>query len=484
MEYGLTDKGFIIKPYEVIVQEERDAFKLSFGRDIDISDDSIAGAYIKNQALKVTQLWEIAGMIYAITDVDDSSGVYLDRLAYLVNVQRYSSAATTVSVCLWGEEGTVIPKGHLLRLNQINGQSFRLKKETSINKTSLLGFVLKVENVIESHVYSFQLGQDTISYIADSQDDKVSIQAGFLSVLQIQFPDKYTMTNDKGGLKVYLTLGNEKFSIATDDTYLSFPLLGQYALYECTKRGVVVVPIGILTGIVNSINGLKSAINYAPGILGREMESDAELRSNLEERQKQTRSNEIAIKNEVLNLPGVTYARVYSNREDVVVNNRPPSSYETIVIGGEDQEIANKIFEVGPAGIQAYGNMVITVVDDEGFSWDIGFSRPIEKYIWIKIQWGRNLEEDIPIDIAQAIKDSIMAWTAKHISVGVDFIRQKLFRPVYDINGIGFVDIKIVSTENLSPPGVDAYVEENINIGEVEMALLDPSRISVAELLT
>ncbi|MDR2150139.1 MAG: DUF276 domain-containing protein [Spirochaetaceae bacterium] len=484
MEYGLTDKGFIVKPYEIIVQEEREAFQLAFGYDIDISDESIEGAYIKNQALKITLLWEILGKIYAITDVDDAYGIYLDRLVNLVNVQRYMSAATTVSVCLWGEEGTVIPKGHLLRLNQINGQSFKLKNVTTIGKASLLGFVLKVKDVIESHAYSFQLGQDTITYMADNQDDQVSIQAGFLSVLQDQFPDKYTMTNDKDGLKVYLTLGNEAFNIATDDTYLSFPLLGQYALYECTKRGVIIVPIGMLTNIVNSISGLKSAINYASGILGREIESDAELRSNLEERQKQTRSNEIAIRNEVLNLPGVTYARVYSNREDVVVNNRPPSSYETIVIGGDEQEIAKKIFEVGPAGIQAYGNIVITVVDDEGFNWNIGFSRPLEKYIWIKIKWGRNLEEDLPLDIAQSIKDSIMAWTVKHISVGVDFIRQKLFRPVYDINGIGFVDIKIASTENLTPPDENVYGEENINISEVEIALLDSSRISVAELLT
>jgi hypothetical protein len=52
MEYGLTDKGFIAKPFEVILEEEQDLFRAAFGTDIDLSNDTPEGAYVANQAIK------------------------------------------------------------------------------------------------------------------------------------------------------------------------------------------------------------------------------------------------------------------------------------------------------------------------------------------------------------------------------------------------------------------------------------------------
>jgi uncharacterized phage protein gp47/JayE len=480
MEYGLTDKGFIAKPFTVILQEEQAAFQASFGMDIDLSDESIEGVYIKNQSLKLSQLWELLGKLYTIGDVDDAFGIYLDRIVNFVNVQRMPAKATQVYECLWAEEGTVLQKGHLLRMS--NGQTFKLTSTVPVGKDSLLGFQLVIGTVTAGHVYQFSLDTRIIAYTAQDGDEEEHINAGLAAALEMVFPGVYELDNQgKDGLYMHSKQGTIAFALASVDAMIDFPLLGAYARYECTKTGAIVVSIGSLNEIVNKINGLESAINYAPGITGRDMENDTEVRMNLAARQKQATANEIAIQNAILDINGVKYAKVYSNRDILEFEGRPPKSYEAVVVGGDDQEIAEVIFDKGPAGIQAYGTTHKIVKDDEGFDWDIAFSRPVEKYLWIKIVCSRNGEESLDPNWITQLQENITSWASSNLGVAVDFMYQKLFRPIYDVRGIGLADIKVAVTDNLTPPPASAYHAENIEIGEVEIGIIDRSRITVTE---
>jgi 5-methylthioribose kinase len=58
-----------------------------------------------------------------------------------------------------------------------------------------------------------------------------------------------------------------------------------------------------------------------------------------------------------------------------------------------------------------------------------------------------------------------------------------MFRPVYDVHGIGFAAIKVAVTTNLNPPAAGDYHSGNIIINEVEIAVLDKNRIAVQELV-
>jgi uncharacterized phage protein gp47/JayE len=482
MGYGVTDKGFIVKPFEVILREEQEDFRAAFGNDIDLSDTGIEGVYVKNQALKRAQLWEQLGKLYVIGDADDSFGVYLDRLANLVNVQRLPASATRVYECLWAEEETKLSKGHILRMGKT--RTFKSTADVIAGKNSLLGFHLVVAEAVEGHTYQFTMDTEIISYTASGGDGKEQILDGLKTSLgEIYSQGTYTIENKgEDGFMIHRSEGIIPFALSSSDVMLEFPLLGVYSRYECTVTGAVIVPVGALNEIVTKVNGLDSVINYASGITGRAMESDTELRMDLGTRQKQATSNEVAIQNEIRKINGVEYARVYSNRDIVEVAGRPPKCYEAVVVGGDEQEIAETIFEKGPGGIQAFGSIVKDVVDSEGFHWNIGFSRPINKYIWVKVNYSRNSEEDLPMGVVSAIQDNIMIWSHTALNVGVDFIYQKMFRPVYDVQGIAFADIKVAVTDGLTNPVEDDYRSENITISEVEIAVLDRTRIIVQEL--
>jgi hypothetical protein len=201
----------------------------------------------------------------------------------------------------------------------------------------------------------------------------------------------------------------------------------------------------------------------------------------LKKKKKKAKANEVAIQNEILKLPGVKYSRIYSNRGIIEINGRPPKSFEAVVVGGDEQEIAETIFENGPAGIQAFGKILKDVIDSEGSHWEIGFSRPVNKYIWISINYSRNYEEDLPMDVVAAVQDSIIKWGQKTLGVGVDLMYQRIFR--HDVQGIGKVKIKVAVTDDLTPPLPESYVNENVIIGDVEIAVLDISRIFVKEVV-
>ena len=476
MEYGLTEKGFVAKPLHVILDEERAAYRNTFGEDIDLSNDSVDGAYVGNQAIKLAQLWELLEGLWMSADVDSARGIYLDRLAAFVNVQRQAASGTTVNAALWGEAGTVVHAGHLARLN--GGRIFRLTRTVAIDASSLLGFTFRVIEALAGATYSFQISGSIVSHTATGADTEETIQAALIRQLDAAIYE--SEDNGEDGVTVYSREGIRPFGLALDDPRIEVVSMGAFGVYEAEEPGPLFVPAGALNTIVTNVNGLDSVVNYATGITGRNAESDTELRNNLDGRQRQASGNEISIRNELLKLSGVQFARVYSNRTMQVHNGRPPKSYEAVVMGGDAREIAGAIFENGPAGVQAFGRTeTIDVRDDEGNLWEIGFSRPSGLFVWIEVDIRLNREESFPPNGLPLIRESIEEWGAGNLDVGIDLIFQRLKIPVYRVPGIAWADIRVAAASTLEPPGDGDYVTANIEVGETEIALIDRGRITV-----
>jgi uncharacterized phage protein gp47/JayE len=69
----------------------------------------------------------------------------------------------------------------------------------------------------------------------------------------------------------------------------------------------------------------------------------------------------------------------------VVAYNRPGKSFEIVVQGGADSDIANAIYGAKPAGIQSYGSTTVNVEDEFGNAHPISFQRPTEIPIYVTI---------------------------------------------------------------------------------------------------
>jgi uncharacterized phage protein gp47/JayE len=477
MEYGLTERGLVIKPLQQILKEEREAFVTVFGSDIDTSDDSVAGAYIGSQAAKQAQLWEIIEGLWWAGDVDSASGVYLDRLVALVSVFRNPATKTEVYEAMWGDLNTLIPAGHQIRAVPTS-ELFSLANPVTISLQKLIAFSFKVIALIGGATYSFMVDDVTVSFQAPAPSSKSGIQAGLIEALQAAFPEKFAGENNGDDGAIVYRPDDYPFALTFTDAKLELTGQASRGIYFCTEPGAVYVPERSLVEVVNKVSGLDSVINYSQGYTGRGAESDAELRRNLKRRQVRSSGNEVAIQNAIEGVKDVEFAVVYSNRTNAVdTDGIPANSYEALVVGGNDQDIAQAIFDSGPGGIQAFGNVMVTVLDKKGNQWPIGFSRPIPRYIWMKVAITQFVEEQFPADGLEQVKEQVQEWANANLSVGVDVLYQRFFIPINNVPGISTAVVQLAATATLAPPVANAYSQNNVPISKFEIARVDKSRI-------
>ncbi|MBN2157931.1 MAG: baseplate J/gp47 family protein [Spirochaetes bacterium] len=113
MIYGITEQGFIRKPYSVILQELQGQARLGdyFGSDADLSDASPLGIDIKLEAWAIDRQWALAEEVYYSLWISTSEGVSLDRAVKFGFVSRDPSQYAIVILRFEGEEGSAIAIG-------------------------------------------------------------------------------------------------------------------------------------------------------------------------------------------------------------------------------------------------------------------------------------------------------------------------------------------------------------------------------------
>lgn len=73
-------------------------YKEVYGSDIDLSTASADGVFINDMALIINNILQIMKSLYSNLNVDTASGVYLDALCRLANVNRMSATKSTASI--------------------------------------------------------------------------------------------------------------------------------------------------------------------------------------------------------------------------------------------------------------------------------------------------------------------------------------------------------------------------------------------------
>ena len=98
MSYGVTNSGFVPKPYSVILEELKQAAKSEFGEDIDLSENSRLLRFIEICAKREDELWQLAEDAYYAGFIDFATGSSLDFLAALVGYKRIEARKATGTV--------------------------------------------------------------------------------------------------------------------------------------------------------------------------------------------------------------------------------------------------------------------------------------------------------------------------------------------------------------------------------------------------
>jgi len=167
---------------------------------------------------------------------------------------------------------------------------------------------------------------------------------------------------------------------------------------------------------------------------------------------------------------GVTFARVYENdTRNTTVDGLPGNSFKSLVVGGDDQDIADTIFLAKPAGIRAYGTTLETVSDSQGNGHTVGFSRPttLNVYVTVNVTYQAGQFPGVT-----ALKQTIVDWGDATLGPGNDVLASKLVTLIGSQPGVVDVTVKI----GTAPSPVSSA---NLVVGARQVADLDTSRTIV-----
>lgn len=181
--------------------------------------------------------------------------------------------------------------------------------------------------------------------------------------------------------------------------------------------------LNILTPVygLNKITLDKDNTNL---VLGRLTETDDELRRRrFMSVQQNSTALSGALKSMIYSLDGVKYVKYFENyTETTDLNGLPMKSFEYVVYGGDEDEIIDLIFTNKTIGTRAFGTTTKLRHDEDGNTFEIGFTKAEEVNLGMKIEletssiqsesWKNNIKEAIikEFNKSQGINDSVKAY--------------------------------------------------------------------------
>ncbi len=287
------------------------------------------------------------------------------------------------------------------------------------------------------------------------------------------------------GLFLVTVLDVDHFEVTPVTTPTVTPATGSYNADEATpvqaesvETGPIVGEANLITTIVNAISGWDRVENIASAVLGKDQETDAQLRTRrLAALLGLGNATLDAIRGDLLIVPNVTQALVFENDTDVTSGIRTPHSLEAVVVAGAAQAIGDALFASKAGGIATVGNeTVVVVIDSQGTSHNVFYSKPAERDIWLEIDF--TVDSGLfPSDGLTQAEDAVLAY-GNALNIGDDVIVfPTLVGAVDAIPGILDMVIRIADTVD-GGGDPSPTLDDNIAISEVQISAWDRIRLT------
>lgn len=436
---GLTTNGFTIPSIQDLLSDMKADLDSLSGRDVSIAPDTPIGVQLTVVASQLEKLWASAQAVYDSKNKAKAEGTSLDDLAAWLNITRFPETKSSGYETFLGTKGTVIPQG-----TQIQDPNSTLvctiNNTTTIDNASCNGAILSLVSVIIGNVYIITINTIQYTYTAIVGDTSTTVLNNL--VAQITNPSIIaSVENNK--IKILGSTSVSNFSITVNQN-LNIDNIYTSAIATLTTSGAVYISANTMTKLVNGISGIVSVNNREDFNTGEAEETDESLRLRIsKEIVKGKATPDAIISNLKSRVAGITDIIIVQNLTGAPDGSgRPSHSFETYIVGGDTQSIANVLWDVSPAGIQTWGTNTVTVTDSNGDTQYVRFSRLQAVSLFIKVVYTVYSEESLTPDIQNVIKN-IVEDQVNSYGAGVDFIPQRLFGPIFSgTTGVQSLDIQ------------------------------------------
>lgn len=478
-DYGVTDKGFVLKRLDSILEEIHTDLTDGWGVDTRLAGTSFLNTLVTTFGNQIANLWETAQDNYYAKYPATATELNLDHAVQYGGIKRAGDKRTSYTLHCTGDDGTYVREDAIVATNTtpeirlFSAEEFQITRE-KFNKVSV---IVASE---DTGVYTVSINGNQYSYSNPPGGKSAAILEGLAAAIkdegyEVKLEDDALVIEDK-------TKTRENVLTLTDN--LTTSSVTSLANFLTNDYGKITLPYNIVTRMINNITGFTAVTNLLEPTYGRKKETDIELRQSYIAKSA-LRSNtmiESIIAELLNNVEDVESASGYENDTDETdTRGLPPHSIEIIVEGGDNTAIAKAIFRRKAGGIQTHGNVVVNVPGEYGDTIPVRFNRPEYLYAWLKVQ----LEGDagkIPVNYSSLTKQSLMEDGAQ-MTAGTSLLTQLLNDGIYDrVAGLTKIVIYTAYTTDstIIPGDGDYQKDENIMATSRQKVLIDENRIEVA----
>lgn len=479
---GMTLAGFETKRLPEIISESKQQAVPIF-QDllqnpedvVDVSDSSLIGRLINLQAPSIADLWEALQGVYGAGDPNSAEGIALDNLAQLAGTARQPATFGSTSLVLTMDVPSTVPAGSLVRAKD-TGSEWSLNSSTSTNISNYAAGITIVPTapagVPQDYTITYTVGTSTstITFSANGSETAREVGEGLKFLIDsIHTTLNATLVGSVLTINRTNQLSPTQFSLTENITLNQMKLV---VAATATESGPLVQQPNTIVDIATPVLNWLSVTNPVVSTPGSEQEIDQSLRERLLTTRSQRASNTWdALYSGLTSLDGVFSVNIEENDTAIEVNGVAPYSYAPVVLGGNDQDIAQVIWTNKPLGISPQGTTTVVVKDVRGTNRDVSFSRPIPIPIYIDITIV--LDSSVfPGDGVDRIKQSVIDFTTNTYGIGDDVIYSRLFSPINQVPG-HYVNSMTIGTTP-SPVGTT-----NIPIAYNEVASFSTVQINI-----
>lgn len=247
--------------------------------------------------------------------------------------------------------------------------------------------------------------------------------------------------------------------------------------FQAQEIGPVAVGPDELTEIVTAGTNWTSATNQnlttassGGGTLGALQESEADFRKRFFA-STELRAQNIteAMRASLLALAGVTEVRIYVNKESATVAGRPANSFEVVIEGGDDAEIAQVIWQNHPLTTD-FGTTTVTIQDSQNQDQDIRFTRPtpvpivVDLVLSITALYPPTGDDDITAAILAYALGNLVDGAS--FGIGDNVARSRMFVPINSVVGHSVISLELNSsaTDDVS---IDETERSEFTVGNI-----------------
>ena len=183
-------------------------------------------------------------------------------------------------------------------------------------------------------------------------------------------------------------------------------------IFQCLEAGPIECPAGTLTTIVTVIPGWDSGTNAAAGVIGRNRESQVDFENRrFASVAKNSHGSVFSLQGALADLDGVVDCQVLENPTSATVAKHgvsiPSHSVAICIYGGNDDAIAETIYNKKDAGCGTTGNATVTHTATEAgnavYTYSIVRPTPTDVHIEVEINKTQQTSATVEQDVIDAV---------------------------------------------------------------------------------